>query len=188
MLNWLIGKRLASFERKFNYDMSYAREILAADRSAFFAFAKFMGISEYRKDVPKDVYWAAKLVATVSEDCGPCTQLAVAMGIEDGADPRVLASVLSGDDAVLPADVRLGVQFARMAIAHDIEADPLREEIVKKWGNRALVSLAFAITAGRFYPTLKYALGHGKACSRVVVAGEPIAVVRERVAAPTAHA
>jgi hypothetical protein len=37
------------------------------------------------------------------------------------------------------------------------------------------VSLAFAITAARVYPTSKYALGHGKACQRVVVAGETIA-------------
>jgi hypothetical protein len=26
------------------------------------------------------------------------------------------------------------------------------------------------------YPTLKYALGHGRSCSRIVVAGEPAAV------------
>ena len=43
--------------------------------------------------------------------------------------------------------------------------------------------MAFAITAARFYPTLKYAMGFGKACQRVVVAGEPV-VPRRRVAAP----
>jgi hypothetical protein len=42
---------------------------------------------------------------------------------------------------------------------------------VKRWGQRALVSLAFAITAARIDPTVKYALGHGKACMRVVVGG-----------------
>ena len=36
------------------------------------------------------------------------------------------------------------------------------------------MSLAFGLVGARIYPTLKYALGHGKACQRIVVAGEPI--------------
>ncbi len=36
-----------------------------------------------------------------------------------------------------------------------------------KWG-RAPVSLAFAITAARIHPAVKYARGHGKACTRIV--------------------
>jgi hypothetical protein len=64
-----------------------------------------------------------------------------------------------------------------------VAADELRDEIVQRWGKRALVSLAFAITASRLYPTLKYALGHGRACQRIVVAGEPVAPSSRRVAA-----
>ena len=175
MLSWLIRNRLAAFERKYDYDISYAREILAADRKAFLIFAKLSALGSYRRDVPRDVFWAAKLCGTVAEDCGPCTQLTVAMALDDGATPRTLASVLAGHDAQLPEDVRLGALFARASLAHDPAADPLREEIVRRWGARALVSLAFGITAARVFPTIKYALGHGKACQRVVVAGETIA-------------
>jgi hypothetical protein len=57
-------------------------------------------------------------------------------------------------------------------------ADPLREEIVRRWGEKGLAAIALQLTAARMYPTLKYALGYGKACSKVVVAG---------VAAPVAH-
>ncbi len=178
MLNWLIRNRLAAFERKYGYDVSYARDILAADRKAFMTFAKLSALGAYRRDVPKDVVWAAKLVGTVAEDCGPCTQLTVAMALDDGATPRTLSSVLAGQDASLPEDVQLGVRFARAALAHDPEADPLREEIVRRWGPRALVALSFALAAARVFPTIKYALGHGKACRRVTVAGEPVAVVR----------
>ena len=177
MLKWLIRNRLAAFERKYEYDMSYAREILDADTKAFFAFAKIGGISSYRK-APTDLYWAAKLVGTVSEDCGPCTQLMVAMALEGGADPKLLAAVLANDEAALTDDARLGVKFARAAIAHTADADEYREEIVNRHGQRAVVSVAFAICAARFYPTLKYALGHGKACQRIVVAGKPVAVAR----------
>jgi hypothetical protein len=42
-------------------------------------------------------------------------------------------------------------------------------------GSRAVVSLAFAMVASRIYPTVKDAMGHGKACTRVVVGGAPIA-------------
>ena len=178
MLSWLFRNRLAAFERKYDYDVTYAREILAADRRAFLTFARLSGLGAYRRDVPRDVYWAAKLVGTVTEDCGPCTQLIVAMALDAGATPRVLSAVLGGQDAALPEDVRLGVQFARAALAHAPKADPLREEIVRRWGQRALISLAFGITAARMYPTIKYALGHGVACRRVTVEGEPVAVVR----------
>jgi hypothetical protein len=57
-------------------------------------------------------------------------------------------------------------------------ADPLRDEIVRRWGEKALVAIGLSLVASRMYPTLKYALGHGKACSKVTVAG---------VAAPVAH-
>jgi len=39
-----------------------------------------------------------------------------------------------------------------------------------------LISLAFGLAAARVFPTLKYALGHGVACQRVVVAGTPVAI------------
>jgi hypothetical protein len=100
------------------------------------------------------------------------------MGLREGVDPAQLAAVLAGDEATQSEPVKLGVRFARASIAHDLAADELRDEIVKRWGKRALVSLAFAITSARIYPTLKYALGHGKACQRVVVDGKPIAVSR----------
>jgi len=72
---------------------------------------------------------------------------------------------------------------SRATLAHDAAADEYREAIVKRWGGRALVSLAFAITAARICPTVKYALGHGKACTRVVVGGTPVMFDHGRVPA-----
>src|SRR5216117_553389 len=83
------------------------------------------------------------------------------------------------------ADVALVWKFTRATLAHDAAADEYREAIVKRWGRRALVSLAFAITAARIYPTVKYALGHGTACVRVVVGGTPVTFDHGRVSAPT---
>jgi hypothetical protein len=58
------------------------------------------------------------------------------------------------------------------------EADDLREEVVRQWGKRALISLAFAIMAARLFPTLKYAMGHGRACTRLTIGGETQPVLR----------
>jgi hypothetical protein len=44
---------------------------------------------------------------------------------------------------------------------------------------RGLISLAFALACSRVYPTVKYALGHGKACTRLTVAGKPLPVLKE---------
>ncbi|MBL9019420.1 MAG: hypothetical protein JNL83_34850 [Myxococcales bacterium] len=178
MLKWLIRNRLAAFEKEYGYDTSYARDLLAWDTGAFLAFARIQKMSTYRKGAPVAAWYAAKLVGTMAEDCGPCTQLMVTMALKQKVDPKVLSAVLRSDDENLPEDVWLAVRFARASLDHAVEAEALRETVVAKWGERGLISLAFALTLSRVYPTLKYALGHGKACQRVVVAGAPVMVTR----------
>ncbi|MBZ0231925.1 MAG: hypothetical protein K8M05_06200 [Deltaproteobacteria bacterium] len=176
MLKWFIRRKLAAFEKTYGYDASYAHELLAADTSAVLAFARIQAMGSYRKGVPKEAWYAAKLVGTLNEDCGPCTQLNVTMALRDGVDGKQLAAVLAGDEATMSSDVALAVRFARAALAHDLEADGYREEIVRRWGAKGLVSLSFGLTVARVYPTIKYALGHGKACARVVVGGTLVTV------------
>lgn len=171
MLTWLIKRQLDAFERQNNYDISYAREILDADPSAFRKFMKIMGMANHKKDVPREPLYAAGILGTLTEDCGPCTQLAVSMAEREGVDPGVLRAILSGDTEAMSDDVSLVYRFARATLDHDAEADPLREQIIARWGKRGLISIAFAITTARFFPTLKYALGHGRACTRVRVGG-----------------
>jgi alkylhydroperoxidase family enzyme len=179
MLKWLIRNRLAAFERTWDYDMSYARALLDADTRALLAFAKTEAMNRYRKGVPKDVYFAVKLAGLIAEDCGPCTQLVVTMALREGVDAKTIAAVVRGDDAAMSEEVRLGVAFARAVIAHAPAADELRETIAARWGQKGVVSLTFAVVMARVFPTMKYGLGFGKACQRVVVAGAPIAVLRE---------
>jgi hypothetical protein len=178
MLKWWIKRQIAAFERDYAYDMSYARDVLDADLGAFVKFSRVMGMTRYRRDVSADVCYAVKIAGTLQEDCGPCTQLMVTMALREGVKRETLQAVLRGDLDKMPDDVRLGVEFARTSLAHAPAADALREEILRRFGPRGLVSLAFALTAARIFPTLKYALGHGRACQRVVVGGEPIAVAR----------
>jgi hypothetical protein len=101
-----------------------------------------------------------------------------------GVSAAVLRAVLTDNPGAMPPDVELVWRFTRATLAHDAGADPYREAIVQRWGQLALISLAFTITAARLYPTVKYALGHGKACMRIVVAGTPVALDHGRVPAP----
>ena len=183
MLKWFIRRRLAAFEKEFGYDASYARELLDNDVRAFLAFAKITSMGNYHKGAPLAAIFAAKVVGTLTEDCGPCTQLNVTMALKAGVDGKQLAAVLANDEAAMSDDVKLAVRFARASLAHSLEADEYRDEIVKRWGKEGLFSLTFGLTAARVYPTVKYALGYGKACSRVTVAGTPVTVVREAPAA-----
>jgi hypothetical protein len=178
MLKWLLRRWIAKFERQWNYDAGYLRDMLDADPRALWAISKLSGISGYRKDVPPAAYCAAGIVGTMAEDCGPCTQLAVDMAQRQGVDPAILRAVVAHDLTALPFDVALAVRFAETTLSHAPEADDLREEVVRRWGQRALVSLAFAITAARIYPTLKYAMGHGRSCTRVTIGGETRPVLR----------
>jgi hypothetical protein len=175
MMKWMIRRRVAAFERDFGYDAAYMRHVLDHDLGAFLKFARITGISAYRRDVPKDVYYAAKIAGALAADCGPCTQLVVTMALRDGIPGVTIAKVLEGDLTVMTERTRLGVQFARAVLARDPAADDVRAEIERRWGPRAVISLGYALVSSQVYPTLKYALGYGKACQRVEVEGRTIA-------------
>lgn len=155
MFKWLIKRQLTAFEQDYNYDASYVRDILAADTAAFMAFARVAGLAKYRKAVPRDVLYAAQITGTLAEDCGPCTQLNITMAERDGVAPEILQATVKGDERAMPDDVALAVHFTGAVLNHDPGADEYRTQIVRRWGARVLLSLAFAITAARFFPTIK---------------------------------
>jgi hypothetical protein len=183
MVKWLMRRGIAAFERQWNYDAGYVHDLIDADPRAAWMFQRATSLGKYRKDVPMDALFAAGITAVKSEDCGPCTQLGVQMAERAGVDPKVLRAVLTETPLMMPPDVALAWRFTRATLDHDRSADQYREEIIKRWGQRAVISLAFAILTARMYPTVKYAMGHGKACTRVVVGGAPLAFDEALVAA-----
>ena len=178
MLKWFLKRWIDRFERTWRYDATYLRDILEADPRALHAFSKVSGIAAYRRGVPAAVYTAVGIVSVMAEDCGPCTQLGIDMAQRAGVDPAVLRAVVARDFPAMPADVALGVRFAEATLRHAPEADELREEVVRRFGKRGLISLAFAMTTARLYPTVKYAMGYGRACKRLTIGGEMRPVLR----------
>jgi hypothetical protein len=184
MIKWALRKALGKFERQWNYDASYMRDMIDASPRAAWLFSRVTALGQFRRDLPIAASFAAGITAVRHEDCGPCTQLAVNMAERAGVSPEVLRALLSDNPDAMPPDVALVWNFTRATLAHDPSADEYREAIVNRWGRRALISLAFSITAARIYPTVKYALGHGKACMRVVVGGTPLNFDHGRPSAP----
>jgi hypothetical protein len=183
MLKWFLRRQIATFERTWNYDASYIREMIDADPRAMMVFGKVQGLGQYRKDVPLAAYCAAGLIAVMAEDCGPCTQLGIDMAQRGGVDPAILRAVVTRHYAAMPEEVALAVRFTEATLRHAPEADDLREEVLRRWGQRGLISLAFSMLSARIYPTLKYALGHGQACTRLVIGGEVKPVPRQSTTA-----
>jgi hypothetical protein len=173
MLRALLDRfAIRPFERSFDYDASYMRELLAASPAAFLKFSLLTGLAP-RRAAPPEALAAAGIVATLREDCGPCTQIGVDVAARSGVSGEVLRAILAGDEAAMGETAALAWRFAHASLDRNLEAtDPLRDEIVRRWGQKGLVAISLTITTGRMYPTLKYALGYGKACSKVVVAGE----------------
>lgn len=171
MLKQWLHRRIAAFEREFGYDMGYGHEMLDISGKAFMRFARINGMAQHREEMPLAAWYAAKLASTMAEDCGPCTQLVVTMAERAGVAPRILQAIIEGNLAAMGEEAGLGWRFTGATLAHEPAANELREQIVNKWGHKAVVSLALAMASARVVPTIKYAMGHGQTCARVRVAG-----------------
>jgi hypothetical protein len=179
MIKWLLRRRIDAFEKEYDYDTSHMRYIVDVSVRAALKFGRVMGLTTYREDVPLEAGFAAGLTTTLAEDCGPCSQLVVTMAEREGLAPATIKAILAGDEHAMTPEAALGFRFTQAVLRHDPAADALRDEIVARWGRRALVSLAFGITAARMFPTLKYALGFGKSCSLIRVGGAQTEVSRK---------
>ena len=182
MLKALLNRMIRRMEKQWRYDAGYMRFLTDASPWTSLKFGVVTGLVD-RRAAPAEALAAAGLVGTLAEDCGPCTQIGLDMAAAGGVPPAILRAILAGDRAGMGETAALAYDFAHAVLAHDLEADALREEIVKRWGEKAVVALALAITTARMYPTLKYGLGYGKACSRLTVAGTPASFARPMPAA-----
>lgn len=171
MLKKLIASRISAFEKQYDYDMAYAREVLSLGASVYKRFYDASLLTGYHEGLSVDAWFGAQLVGIMAGDCGPCVQLTVKMAEEAGVNPVALGHVISGSWEQLPDDMGLIVRFTHALSSRSPALSELREDVRERFGTEALVSVAYALISTHMYPTLKYALGHGESCSRVHVGG-----------------
>jgi hypothetical protein len=177
MLRSIFHNQIKKLEKSFGYDASYMHEILDASPKAFWKFGLFQVMSQHRESVSREAAFAASITAARHEDCGPCTQLVVDMALRAGVAKSVLRAIVARDFSQMSADAALGVRLADATLAHE-PTDELRAEVLKRFGKKGLISLAYAISSSRVYPTVKRVMGHAHTCERVTVAGETVNAAR----------
>lgn len=169
MIRTIIGYAIRRMERQFGYDASYLHHILRVSPATSLKFSIASGLVDL-KAAPSEALAAAGLVATRREDCGPCVQISADLALSRGVKPEILAAIVRGDLDAMGESASLAFRFALACLERDmIVADPLRDEILHRWGEKGLVAISMSIWNGRMYPTLKYALGYGKTCSQVKI-------------------
>lgn len=176
MFKRFLHRRLAQLETSFGYDATYLHEVIDISAPAFVKFALFQTMSSHRKNIPRDVWYAARIAAALSEDCGPCTQLVVDMAVREGMSSETVSALLRGDFAKAGRDAEFGFRYGLAVSKNTDDALALSETAGERYGKQALVSLAFAVACSRVYPTLKRGLGHGVACTKITIANETIAL------------
>ncbi|WP_190365973.1 hypothetical protein [Pseudoalteromonas sp. S16_S37] len=179
MIRYFLNKMLLAMKHKYDYDIGYMQDVLNADLIAFIKFMGFQSLSAHCKNVPAEVIYAARLRAIIWEDCGPCTQLVTNMALEDNVSAKTIAGIINWDVSTLSNDIILVMEFTDLVLTHNPKADELRAKLKQAWGEVGLISIALAISSMRVYPTLKYALGYAKACTRINVKGAPLVPTRK---------
>lgn len=157
---------IRAFGRQYDYDVSYLDELMDVSPEAFLAFQGAMGMSQYHKEAPLDLLTIAKLTASRSEDCGPCTLLGVKMAREAGVPEAVIQGALRGGRGLSAEQLEVH-QYAQ-AVATNEALDPdLLTRLEERLGKEVIAELALAIVAAKIYPTLKRGLGHASSCSLI---------------------
>ena len=71
MLKRLGHRWLQRFARRYQYDTAYMGELLEHSPTTFLKFSSLHLLSSHRRSIPVTPWSAARIRATVWEDCGP---------------------------------------------------------------------------------------------------------------------
>jgi hypothetical protein len=175
MIKLLSRRWLKSFSIRYQYDTAYMEDLLDHGLSAFLKYSTLNILASHRHGIPLAAWFAARIRAALWEDCGSCVQLVCNMALEGGVDADTIADIVALNLDALDEELALAVEFTELVLAHNADADALREQVRQRWGEDGLISLALSISTTRVYPSVKYVLGHGHACSRVQLGGRSIA-------------
>lgn len=169
MIRSFLHRKLDSEEKKLGESMEYLRHVVDVSPVAFLRFASIMPFANSRKALPADAWFVAQVVGSQKEDCGPCLQISVNLARQARVDPEVLRATLDRRFEDLPEDLAAVARFAGAVVDATYDEGELRTALRKRYGERGLIEIAYAITSSRIPPTLKRGLGFAKSCKEVDV-------------------
>ncbi len=174
MLKWLLHRAFDRFAVMADYDTTYLHEVTDVSSSAAVRYLGLPLLSQMSDPAPE--IWAGAAIASVLDgDCGPCVQLVVNSALRADLDPERIRACLARDFEAA-GDMGLGFRFSEAAINDAPNLDALRDEIIEKHGQKAVISASYAAATCRAYPVMKRGLGYGKVCQAVNVDGQTVQV------------
>ena len=181
MRNYFIRQMIQRMGRRYDYDPSYLLYLLDEAPKAFWKFMRASALSRYRERAPVEATLTVRLFATMTEDCGPCTQLLVHHAREAKMATDQIEAVLIRNPAAMNSVVALAFSYADAVLNSRPDVGDVREAVRSRWGNKGLIDLALSMQGARLYPMIKIALGYAVECQRVRLEGRSIEV-RKQVA------
>lgn len=163
--------RVLAAEAQLGVQLDYMREMAAAGSLVLDKLQAFGALNRASAgtDLPPEIRCFATLGAVQYDDCGECVQIHINLDRTIGINPAFLQAALDEKPDLLPGPLALAWRFGRAVAAYAAEMEDLRLDLEGRYGRPAMMELAFAIAAARFYPTVKRALGYAKSCSLVRV-------------------
>jgi alkylhydroperoxidase/carboxymuconolactone decarboxylase family protein YurZ len=156
-------------ERKMGGTNDALHFLIDTSVGAFVDMLLFARMATRRRSLPKEAYHLARIVATQAADCGSCLQATVNIALRDGVRPEWLRAVVDRRPEALSAELKDVYEFVDHILRNTYQEDELRQVLRRRYGDRALVDLAFAVAAAKVSPYTKRVLGFGKSCSQVQV-------------------
>lgn len=167
MLRKILYHLVQKSEQKMGRQFDYMRDIIRASPFQFLKFSKIFAIADQRTDLPLDLYHIARIIGAMSEDCGTCVQLEVDLAKQAGFTAEQLRDIVNQQTDCLTEEQIMIVEFARMLAFDKMDNIEVREYILKKYGQKALVDFAFSLNAAKFLPSIKRTMGHAISCQKI---------------------
>ena len=178
MIGFIVERALQRAEKRFGVSFDYAREMHRISPRATWQMLKLQKIGGYREACPPAAWHAAHIAAALTEDCGPCVQMAVTLAREDGVAAETLRALIDRRLDAIETGTADAFLFGEAVARSAATADDLRARLQARYGEKAIVDLAIGIAIARVWPALKRAMGHAQFCQRVVIDGVSAPVLR----------
>lgn len=150
-------------------ESQYVHEIAAAPGRPLEKFMHFMPASNHRYIASEELVAAARIGASLVEDCGPCAMTSAQISLREGVSKAIVNAALAGGSD-LPEDEKLAFDFGEAIASQSIEADQYGDAIEQRYDRTVRLELAMVAATSRVYPAMKRGLGLTTACSAMKLA------------------
>ena len=152
-------------ERRIGVELDSARRISQVDFGLFRRYGSIFSFLDGNSKAPPVAYHAARLRGALASDCGTCVEAEINLARNSGLDASLVDRVLSGEYAELPDEVAAVARLSDAVVARREDDPDARMLIVERYGEAALIEIAFAMNGAALLPGIKRTMGYATACN-----------------------